>query len=542
MNYTQSASVCQQETPPVELRPYQHEIVAQTLQFFRNGGTSGLISLPTGTGKTIIFCAIANRLNVPTLVLAHRDELIHQTVDKIRNIDPDADIGIVKAEANDVDAQITVASIQTIARENRLLELRDDIELIVTDECHHAAADSYKRVYHRFGVYPESPDDIPLAPLPSTGKRHLGVTATPMRNDDRGLAQIYSEVIYAGVYANFVDDGWLCDLRFEGVPCRLNLKGVETTRLSEYGTDYKTDSLAEAVNKDEITQDIFSAYKQLASDRKRTLAFCVNRQHAKSLCEYFSAQSVKCGYIDFKTPAQERSATLSSFEAGEINVLFNCMIFTEGFDCPSIDCILLARPTQSPSLLTQIIGRGTRPAPGKEDCLILDVAHAYRENGTLIELASLFHPPVAVLDNDRDNITSSREQSTGDGGTAQPEDFTQFRTDTYSVLSISEILYQYEPVHPWERGNATDKQRRFASKLLQHARKQLNDDDYFAALKIVRTGTKGQASKIIDALSKRTGFAPTPRRPGNTCPECGNFKQPQFKFCYPCNQRNRGGL
>ena len=349
----------------MKLRQYQEEIVEK---FLTSNTRKALISLPTGTGKTIIFCEIAKRMNKKCLILAHRDELIQQAVEKLLTIHPNANIGIVKADQNDIYNDFTIASVQTLARRNRLTQLRPDFGLILTDECHHAAADSYRRIYHRYGLLHNSPDEDPL-PVMDRGAIHLGVTATPMRNDKMGLGSIYDEIVYEGKFQDFVEQGYLCDLHFEGVVSTLDLGGVKSTKLGGYGTDFKSNQLSERVNTDEMHHSILSAYQKFASDRKHTLAFCVDRDHADTLCMSFREAGIPSAYLDGETPLDERRGIYDSLREEQIKIIFNIGVLTEGFDFPELDCILLARPSKSPTLLTQMIGRGTRPSPGKENCL-----------------------------------------------------------------------------------------------------------------------------------------------------------------------------
>lgn len=167
-------------------------------------------------------------------------------------------------------------------------------------------------------------------------------------------------------------NGYLRDLHFEGVVTGLDLSLVNDTRLTDYGRDFKVDELSEAVNTERVT-----------SDRQRALAFCVDRAHTQAVFEFFRAKGISCGYVDSETPAPERKEVLTRFANGEIRVMFNILVLTEGYDCPPIDCILLARPSKSPSLLTQMIGRGTRIADSKGNCIIIDVVHSHRINDML---------------------------------------------------------------------------------------------------------------------------------------------------------------
>ena len=528
------------------LRDYQKEIVSLSLGKFRqHTPPSLLVSLPTGTGKTIVFCELVKQYGKPALILAHRDELISQAKNKLLNVHPDADIGIVKAEHNETEHDITIASVQTIARKQRLQQLRPDIGLIITDECHHAAADSYKRIYHRYGLIKESPDPIPLPTLNSHRTAHLGVTATPMRNDKRGLAPIFNEIVYEGIYTDFVKNGYLVDLHFEGIVTGLDLSLVKDTQLSAYGKDFQTDSLSAAVNTEPITSDIFDAYIEHAPNRQRTLAFCVDRDHAQSLHAHFTEKGIESGYIDAETHINDRRETLKQFEAGKIKVLFNILVFTEGFDCPSIDCILLARPSKSPALLTQMIGRGTRTAEGKTDCLILDVAHSHRVThkghaGSLIDLASLFYPPIQILDDDQQTKPKAPPIDTDMPAAPGPDQRPQqhFLGDAFSAQSIIEYLKHYQPRWMWERDPMTDNQKRKIRQLTREARTRgiLKDSQRILMMVTCDELTRGKASALIDKLSKALPTPNQKRPPGpNTCPKCHEWKKEKYEHCYNCH-------
>ena len=382
----------------MELRGYQSTIVERIMnsEFNRQ-----LVSLPTGTGKTYIFCELARRLDRPTLILAHRNELINQAVEKMLIVWPDADIGIVKAERNEVDRQITIASVQTLANEKRLKQLRSDIGLIITDEAHHAVAASYRKIYDHYKV------------VTSPQLLHVGVTATPLRDDKLGLKDIYDDVTFSGQYTWFVKKQYLCDIALEGINCSLDLHGIKTKR-GEYGLDYDIHSLSSIVNTDITKSAIFDAYIRHAKDRKHTVGFAVNCEHGQQLTTAFNEGGVPCRYLDGETPPDERKQILSDFQAGYFNMLWNVLVLTEGYDQPNIDCILIARPSQSAGLLTQMVGRGTRMVEGKSNLLVLDIAHSHRvkkdvegepiyENGqiahagSLTDIASIFNPPIQDL-------------------------------------------------------------------------------------------------------------------------------------------------
>ena len=520
----------QSEINPIEIRDYQEEIIQKVVS---KAVKRPLVVLPTGTGKTYIFAEIIKRLGEPALILAHRDELITQAEEKLRNVYSTADIGVVKADLNEIYHDITIASVQTLARRKRLEALRPDFGIIVTDEAHHAAAESYKRIYHRYGLLKKSPDEEPMTIIGSDAI-HLGVTATPDRNDELGLGSIYDEIVYQGVFRDFVEAGWLCDLQFEGVISSLDLKGIKTTQLGGYGNDFQVGSLSSAVNKQEIHDDIFSSYQKHAENRHHTLAFCVDREHAATLCSQFNNKGIPSAYIDGETPIKERHQILRAFRQREYKIIFNIMVFTEGFDFPEIDCILLARPSRSPSLLTQIIGRGTRPAPNKKNCLILDVAHSHRviknkygeviHAGSLLDLASLFYPPVERLEKDKtpseytgtmqeliEEITISLEKS-------GPSEY--FLGKSASEESIAAYLRQgYQSQFTWHEEEATPNQLKWIQRRLPKLNKKL---------------TKGEASSLLEKLFSNKNSKPKQLPDENTCPTCKKWKKPEYAECYPC--------
>lgn len=499
----------------MKLRPYQEEIIELIL---KSNEKRQLISLPTGTGKTIIFSSLAKRLNVPCLILAHRDELIRQAADKLLSVWPDADIGIVKAAENETDHMVTIGSVQTLARKKRREQLRPDIELILSDEAHHSAAASYKKIYDQFNVLDKNEQNI----------LHCGFTATPMRNDKKGLASIFDTITYEGQFINFVKGGYLCDLQFEGVECTLDLDGVKTTQLSGYGRDFQIGQLSEKVNTEEIRHNIISAYQKYAADRKHTLGFAVDRDHAWSLHESFTAEGIKSGYIDGETPTDERKRILNDFRDGTIRVLWNILVLTEGFDCPQVDCILLARPSKSPTLLTQIIGRGTRPAPDKNNCMILDIAHAHRAKtdiygnvighaGSLLELASLFYPPIKKLSGDKQTKKKGNAPSIEGNGRGYTRPSEHWLGKSSSQKSILEYLRKnYEPSRSWHYEQATPRQMEMVRKMLPKIDKNLS---------------RGEASALLDKVFKKPGKKLPDE---NTCPKCGKWKRPKYENCYTC--------
>ena len=338
-------------------REYQLEAIEAVANRRSLGITRQLICLPTGTGKTVIFALLAKSLNLRTLVLAHSSELIKQAVDKFKIVWPDVDIGIVKAASDEVASQVVVASVQTATRDRRLKRLKaQNFELLIIDEAHHSAAASYEKIVKELGFF----DD-------DERKLLVGVTATPKRADGIGLNSVFQELVFDRSMSTMIRAGYLAPLVGKQVFTKVEIQRIGISR-----GDFVSSELARIVNIPERNQLIAEKYKKYASDRKKSLAFCVNVKHAKDLAETFNQNGISAKAIYGAMNDEERTSTLSSFQKGEISILTNCQLLTEGFDSPAIDCVIMSRPTQSATLFTQMIGRGTRNFPLKKNCLILD--------------------------------------------------------------------------------------------------------------------------------------------------------------------------
>lgn len=355
----------------IELRPYQRECIEAVLTEWRKGVTRQLVSLPTGCGKTIIFAALAKELNTHTLIVAHREELIRQAVDKIRMVWPEADAGVVMAEENDYTRQVVVASIQTASRPARLERLKtQDYRLLIIDEAHHAAAETYRRVAAELGFMEDDRD-----------KLLLGVTATAMRGDGVALGTVFQKITFERSIAAMIKAGYLCDLRGIRVATRTSLNGVAVR-----GGDFAEGQLEAAINTEERNRIVVEAYLDHAAPRK-AIAFTAGVRHAKDLAEEFRRAGLAAEAVYGAMPAEDRRKLIEAFHAGKLHVLTNCMILTEGFDCPSVEALLMARPTKSRTLYIQMVGRGTRLYPGKTECLVIDFCDNHHDVCTLGTLA-----------------------------------------------------------------------------------------------------------------------------------------------------------
>jgi ATP-dependent helicase IRC3 len=320
-----------------------------------DGITRPLVALPTGTGKTVIFGYLLARRASPALVLAYRDELIRQAVDKLLLVNPDFETGVVKAEQNEVSAPVVVASVQTLARPHRLAQLCQDFRTVVVDEAHHGVADTYQRILEHVGS---------LAP---GGPLTVGFTATPERADKVGLGQVWERIVYQKSLLDMITQGYLCDVRAVRVSLQVSLDQVHTR-----AGDFVESELESALLNADAPEHVVGAYKEHALGRT-TLVFTPTVRVAYKVAEAFQDAGIAAEALDGTTPLEERRGILHRLHTGETKVVANCAVLTEGFDEPSLDCIIVARPTKSKPLYIRMVGRGTRIYPGKQDLLVLDV-------------------------------------------------------------------------------------------------------------------------------------------------------------------------
>jgi superfamily II DNA or RNA helicase len=335
------------------LRPYQKACVQRILTVYRRKPEGGraLIVLPTGCGKTIVFTEVARQLGLTTLVIAHRQELLQQAADKFHVVAPMAAIGQVGAGRHEYGANITIASIQTLCRPEHLEQLPQfGYGLVIIDEAHHAIASGYQAV---------------LKALPRAFV--LGVTATPDRLDGQRIEHIFGEPLYRVPLIDMIEQGYLCDLRAIAVKTQTSLDNLRTRQ-----GDYQIEELAGVIDSPERNQQIVDAFRLHAAGRQ-ALCFGATIEHAQHLADTFNRNGIPSAMISGDTAYEERTQMLRDYERGTLHVLCNCGVLTEGYDHAATSCIILARPTQSRALLVQMIGRGTRLAPGKEDCIILDI-------------------------------------------------------------------------------------------------------------------------------------------------------------------------
>jgi ATP-dependent helicase IRC3 len=342
----------------MELRPYQTEAALAILSARRSGVRRMVVSLPTGAGKTVIFSHLARLARRQVLVLAHREELLEQAREKIARAMQSEDVVAIERGADRAprDARVLVCSIRSLHEERlaRVIAGRD-IGLVIYDECHHAPSDDNLRVLRQLGVFEDGYDGT-----------LLGFTATTVRADGKGLDAVFERIVYARTLPQLIDDGYLAKLRGFRIATTADLRG-----LSGAGHDFAEEELAEAVDIEERNALVARSIQELARDR-RTIAFCVTVGHARNLSRALNHVGVPAGIVHGAMPSEQRARVLADFREGRIHALTNVGVLTEGFDDPGVSCIAMARPTRSDGLYAQCIGRGTRLAAGKTDCLVLD--------------------------------------------------------------------------------------------------------------------------------------------------------------------------
>lgn len=335
-------------TRSYELRDYQRELIHKIFLEWKYGNRRVLAQSPTGSGKTVLFSDIANKALAKghrVLVVAHREELITQSRDKLQSITGQP-VGIIKAGYKpDPLYSIQVASIQTLARRDNWPEAK----LVIIDEAHHSAADTYRRL---FDYYSES--------------YFLGVTATPIRADGIGFDDIYDCLVTGWSSRRLTEAGHLCPFRLFAPKNRIRVSGVKVV-----GGEYDQRQLAQLVNTKLTAGDVVEGWQDYCNGKK-TVVFCVSVEHSRNVAQGYQDAGIPAEHLDGETPIEERRAILNRFRTGETLILTNCGIVTEGFDLPDIEAVQILRPTRSLALHLQMLGRGLRPSAGKEHLLILD--------------------------------------------------------------------------------------------------------------------------------------------------------------------------
>lgn len=470
----------------MELRPYQQEARTAVERDWASGFLRSLLVLPTGTGKTIVFSKVIEdmvRDGRRCLILAHRGELLDQAAEKLLQT-TGLRCAVEKAEETCLDSwyRVTVGSIQSLMREKRLGQFPTDyFDVIVVDEAHHVLSDGYQRVLAHFAE-----------------ARVLGVTATPDRGDMRNLGQYFEHLAYEYTLPKAIKDGFLCPIKAVTIPLTLDL-----SRVGVQAGDFKNADIDTAL--DPYLNQIAQEMRSYCENRK-TVVFLPLIRTSQKFCAILNGQGFRAAEVN--GGSSDRAAVLRDFEAGKYNVLCNSMLLTEGWDCPSVDCVVVLRPTKVRSLYSQMVGRGTRLFPGKEDLLLLDFLW-HTERHELCHPASLICESDEVAKKMTENIREAgspvdleeAEQKASEDIVAQRENalaqqLAEMRGRKRKLVDplqfemsiAAEDLSGYQPNFGWEMGPPSDKQRAALERL------GIFPDEI---------ETAGKASLLLDRLAKR---------------------------------------
>lgn len=443
--------------------------------------------LPTGCGKTIVFAKVTEdcvRRGKRVLILAHRGELLEQAADKLRKT-TGLNSAVEKAESSCLGSwfRVVVGSVQTLMREKRLNQFPEDyFDTIIIDEAHHCISDSYQKVLKHF------PD-----------AQILGVTATPDRGDMRNLGAYFDTLAYEYTLPKAIREGYLSPIQALTLPLKIDMSGVGVQ-----GGDFKAGDIGTAL--DPYLQSIAEEMTKYCMDKK-TVVFLPLVKTSQKFRDILNENGFMAAEVNGES--QDRAEILKDFAEGRYNVLCNSMLLTEGWDCPSVDCIIVLRPTKVRSLYCQMVGRGTRLFPGKDHLLLLDFLwHTERHE--------LCHPASLICDNEEvaKKMTENLEEAAGcsvdieEAEKQAAQDVIAQREESLAnqlaemksrkkklvdplqfEMSIqAEDLSGYVPAFGWEMGPPSEKQTKTLEKL------GINPDEIDNA---------GKAAKLLDRLNKR---------------------------------------
>lgn len=443
----------------MELRPYQQEAKESIFEEWDKGVKKTLLVLPTGCGKTIVFAKVTEecvRQGKRVLIMAHRGELLEQASDKIEKA-TGLGSALEKAEHTCIGSwfRVVVGSVQTLQNVNRLKKFSTDyFDTIIIDEAHHCLSDSYQRVLQYF-----------------SDAEVLGVTATPDRGDMRNLVQYFESLAYEYTLPMAIKQGYLCPIKAMTIPLDIDLSSV-----SMQSGDFKASDIDTAL--DPYLYQIAQEMKKYCMDRK-TVVFLPLVKTSQKFRDILNSEGFHAAECNGST--QARKEILDDFENGKYNVLCNSMLLTEGWDCPSVDCVIVLRPTKVRGLYCQMVGRGTRLSPetGKTELLLLDFLwHTERHE--------LCHPASLICKNEEvaKQMTENMEKNTGcpidieEAAETAAEDVVAKREESLAKeleamkkrkkrlvdplqfeMSIQdEDLTSYVPSFGWEMAPASEKQ------------------------------------------------------------------------------------
>lgn len=360
----------------MELRPYQKESVQAIYDYFADNDGNPLIVLPTGTGKSVVIAdfvqgAVEKYPRCRILMMTHVKELIEQNYEKLTTLWPFAPAGIVSAslKRKDYKSQIVFGGVQSMHRHARRIGHTD---LIIVDEAHMIPRNS-ETMYGRF---------LAEMKLINPRLKVIGFTATAFRMDSGeltdGKGAIFTDIAYEASVAEMIEQGYLCEVVTKGTSTGLDVSGVHRR-----GGEFIAGELEAAVDTDDLNERITEEVIAKGVDRGSWLLFCSGVKHATHIAECLQQKGIDCGIVTGDTPNVQRAETLAKFKRGELRAIANVNVLTTGFDAPGTDMLALIRPTESAGLYVQMVGRGTRIAEGKDDCLVLDFAGNIRRHGPI---------------------------------------------------------------------------------------------------------------------------------------------------------------
>jgi superfamily II DNA or RNA helicase len=335
----------------MKLRSYQTKIISEVIARWQSGKRRVMVCAPTGSGKTVLFAKIAEKhlVDFPdgrVWIVAHREEILLQAKQKIEAVSQQT-MGMIKFGYElDLDAQIQIASIQSLT--SKLAELEISPSLIIIDEAHHSVAQSYQEVLQKF---PQS--------------LVLGVTATPIRSDGQGFQEIFDVLVCGPSVKQLIEQEYLAPFKVFGARL-IQLKDVKID-----SGDYHRQSLIDQIDRSIVYGDLLAAYQKYA-DNTKTVIFCIDIQHSQATAAAYRAAGITAEHIDGDIEPKERAAILKRFRSGETKVLSNCELILEGFDLEDIQTVQIVRPTASLGLYLQMVGRVLRPHPDKAYARIID--------------------------------------------------------------------------------------------------------------------------------------------------------------------------
>lgn len=472
----------------MEFRPYQKEAKEAILREWNNGNKRTLLVLPTGCGKTIVFSSVIEEItktpDTKVLILAHRDELIRQAADKLKIV-TGIEAGIEKAEETVIDKKdeynVVVGSVQSMAGKRLDNYPVDYFTHIIVDEAHHAITNTYASVFAHF----------PNANI-------LGVTATPKRADKKSLIKVFDTICYEYSLKDAIRDGYLSPIKAQCIPINLDISNVSVN-----AGDFSPGELSSAI--EPYLEQIAEKMKEYCEDRK-TLIFTPLVKTSKLFTDILNNQGFRA--VEVNGQSNNRKDVLEGFSKGRYNVCVNSALLSEGYDEPSIDCVICLRPTKSTGLYSQIIGRGTRLCPGKNDLLILDFLWQTKQH-------DLCHPASLVATNDEiakkmchlidesgqakdlndleieaiESIERDREAALAAQLAMLRNQRAEFISSLQFFASLGQLqLLDADYLYEWEEDEPTSKQIATLEKY---------------GLDTTQITTKGLASRILDILENR---------------------------------------